>query len=113
MGKTSQPAWVKRILKLLAQARTKDPDFERFGAYSHQYKLSAPASEEAIQAFEEQHGIRLPEEYRDFLMLVGNGGAGPYYGLYGLETQKKELHDSLGLRTVSYKHLKLPTNREL
>ena len=98
MAKTGQPAWAKRILKLLEQAKAKDPNFERFGAHSHQYKLSAPAGEEMIQEFEKQQGIRLPEEYRDFLMLVGNGGAGPYYGLYGLKTQEKELGDSHGLR---------------
>lgn len=78
-GKTGQPAWAKRILKLLEQAKAKDPDLVRFGAYSHKYKLSPPASEETIQKFEEQEGIRLPEEYRDFLLFVGNGGAGPYY----------------------------------
>lgn len=98
MGETKQPAWAKRILKLLEQAKAKDPDFVRFGAYSHKYKLSAPASEETIQEFEEHEGIRLPEEYRDFLMFVGNGGAGPYYGLYRVETEKKELHDSHGAR---------------
>lgn len=94
MGRTSEPAWVKRILKLLEQAKAKDPDFERFGAYSHKYKLSAPVSEETLLEFEKQYQIQLPEEYRDFLKLVGNGGAGPYYGLYGVEAQKKELHNS-------------------
>ena len=98
MARTAQPSWVNHILKLLGQAKTKDPDLARFGAYSHQYKLAAPASEEAIQEFEEQKGIRLPEEYRDFLMLVGNGGAGPYYGLYGLKALKEELSDSHGVR---------------
>ena len=97
-GKTGQPPWAKRILKLLEQAKAKDPDLVRFGAYSHKYKLSPPASEETIQKFEEQEGIRLPEEYRDFLLFVGNGGAGPYYGLYGVKTQEKELHDSHGSR---------------
>ena len=58
MGKTGQPSWAKRILKLLEQAKAKDPDFERFGAYSHQYRLAAPASEEQILKFEEQQGIR-------------------------------------------------------
>ena len=53
-GKTGQPAWAKRILKLLEQAKAKDPDLVRFGAYSHKYKLSPPASEETIQKFEEQ-----------------------------------------------------------
>ncbi len=74
--KNGQPAWVKRILKLLGQAKAKDEDCDRFGADSHQYKLAAPASEEVVQKFEAQHGIRLPEEYRDFLTLAGNGGAG-------------------------------------
>lgn len=97
-GKTGQPPWAKHILKLLEQAKAKDPDLVRFGAYSHKYKLSPPASEETIQKFEEQEGIRLPEEYRDFLLFVGNGGAGPYYGLYGVKTQEKELHDSHGSR---------------
>ena len=96
MARTAQPPLAKRILKLLEQARAKDPDFTRFGAYSHQYKLAAPASEEAIQEFEEQQGIRLPEEYRNFLMFIGNGGAGPYYGLYGLKALKEDLSDSHG-----------------
>ena len=98
MARTAQPSWVKHILKLLGQAKAKDPDLARFGAYSHQYKLAVPAGEEAIQKFEEQQGIRLPEEYRDFLMLVGNGGAGPYYGLYGLKALKEDLSDSHGVR---------------
>ncbi len=98
MGKTGQPPWAKRILKLLEQAKAKDPDFERFGAYSHQYRLAAPASEEQILKFEEQQGIRLPEEYRDFLLHVGNGGAGPYYGLYGIRDLGDGLHDSHGAR---------------
>ena len=49
MARTAQPSWVKRILKILEQAKAKDPDLARFGAYSHQYKLAAPAGEEAIQ----------------------------------------------------------------
>ena len=99
MGKTGQPAWAKRIPKLLGQAKAKDPDLARFGAYSHQYKLAAPASEEQILKFEEQQGVRLPEEYRDFLLYVGNGGAGPYYGLYGIRALEEDLRDSHGTRT--------------
>ncbi len=93
MENTNRPAWVKHIFELLEQAKAKDPDFERFGAENHQYLLSAPAGEAKIQEFEKQYDIRLPEEYRDFLMLAGNGGAGPYYGLYSLEKLSRLLLD--------------------
>lgn len=94
MGMTGQPSWVRRIRDLLEQARAKDSSLEAFGAHSHQYKLAAPASEAKIKKFEERFGFRLPEEYREFLLRMGDGGAGPYYGLYGLEKLKNELSDN-------------------
>jgi hypothetical protein len=38
-----------------------------------------------IEGFEAEYAIRLPPDYREFLTIIGNGGAGPYYGLYSLE----------------------------
>ncbi len=39
--------------------------------------LGARLAEEEIAAFQQQHGITLPEAYRLFLLEVGNGGDGP------------------------------------
>lgn len=96
MGNTSEPTWVNHIQELLEQARTKDVNMDVFGAGTHQYKLEKPVSEMKIRAFEQQYGIDLPEEYRNFLMLVGNGGAGPYYGIYGLRALKEQLQKERG-----------------
>ena len=55
-----------------------------FGEESHEYKVNAPLSEKDVSAFERRHGITLPDEYRNFLLKLGNGGAGPNYGLFRL-----------------------------
>jgi hypothetical protein len=55
-----------------------------FGAQSHRFTLNPVLAKRDVVAFEQRHGIRLPEEYRGFLTNVGNGGAGPYYGLFPL-----------------------------
>lgn len=86
MAKSKQPAWVGKLRKQLKRAGEKDPEFSRFGADSHKYQLEPPASEETIAAFETRFGVSLPEGYRNFLLWIGDGGAGPFYGLYQLET---------------------------
>lgn len=79
---------VLRILDKLGQVQARG--LSCFGSDSHQFRLNAPAKEAELQAFEREHGIRLPEDYRAFLGYAGNGGpghggAGPYYGIYPLE----------------------------
>ena len=55
-----------------------------FGANSHSFLLNPPLTETEMSAFEQRHSIRLPAEYRHFLGCIGNGGAGPYYGVFPL-----------------------------
>jgi len=61
-------------------------DWDSFdsGGASHRYKLHAPLSEPTLKAFESEWKVELPAAYRDFLANVGNGGAGPGYGLFSL-----------------------------
>ena len=48
-------------------------------------RLNPPASLQAIEAFEAQHGISLPSDYRAFILTFGDGGDGPpSYGLLPL-----------------------------
>lgn len=64
-----------------------DQDLNRiiFGARKHQYKLNACILTEELRRFEALHNIKLPREFITFYTTIGNGGAGPFYGLEPLE----------------------------
>ncbi|WP_405853321.1 SMI1/KNR4 family protein [Streptomyces sp. NBC_00090] len=67
-----------------------DPERALFGAGTHRYELAPALPEAEIGAFEEEHGIRLPADYRSFVAEVGNGPAGPGYGLMPLTVPRPE-----------------------
>jgi hypothetical protein len=68
----------------LERLRTAKPPPDVFGAESHGFKLNPPLSEAAVRRFEQKHRIQLPSDYRGFLTNLGNGGAGPCYGVFKL-----------------------------
>jgi len=55
---------------------------EVFGALGHKWVMEDPLTPAELVELETQTGVRLPEEYRAFLLHVGAGGAGPAYGLF-------------------------------
>lgn len=73
-----------RIIETLARLRASDVTFHVFGSEEHHYELRPVVTKGMVEEFETRHSISLPSEYRDFIMSVGNGGAGPYYGLLSL-----------------------------
>lgn len=87
---------IERIKIKLRLAKTTDAFLEVFGASSHRYVLDKPLKKERVEEFEKEYNISLPEGYKTFLTEIGNGGreygnsvvgnsgAGPYYGIFKL-----------------------------
>jgi hypothetical protein len=57
----------------------------QFGVRWHGFRCEPRASVAYLAEFENRWAITLPAEYRALLMKVGNGCAGPYYGLSPLD----------------------------
>ncbi|MDR1163191.1 MAG: SMI1/KNR4 family protein [Candidatus Accumulibacter sp.] len=81
---------IQKKLKRLAKL---DARYEIFGADDHKYKFEPKLTEKEAEAFESRYDLRLPEEYRQYLLHVGNGGAGPFYGLMALEDSDDNVID--------------------
>src|SRR5438270_13512702 len=69
-----------RVTALAGDARAG----ELFGAGGHHFRLHAPLSGRELAEAEAQFGVRLAEQYRDFLRQVGAGGAGLVFRIFSL-----------------------------
>lgn len=78
-----------RIREMAARDQERTP----FGSDTHRYELRPVLPDAEIRAFEEEHGIRLPLDYRAFAAEVGDGPAGPAHGLLPLATPRPEAVD--------------------
>ena len=75
---------VNEIKEKFQKLKSLDKDFKIFGAHFHEYGFNPTLSETQIKEFEKNHSIKIPEEYRLYLENIGDGKAGPFYGIYEL-----------------------------
>lgn len=74
--------FARAVLEGVKELRRSDPELRIFGAISHRYRFNPRAAEPEVASFERRWGMKLPADYREFLLDVGNGGAGPFYGVF-------------------------------
>lgn len=80
---------LERIKEKLNRLRQQDHPYRVFGARKHRYHLMRCLSLEQIHTLEQRSHLSLPEDYRLFLQVIGNGGAGPSSGILPLEKSLK------------------------
>jgi hypothetical protein len=83
--------FIEAVSRCTARLRQLDARRAVFGSSKHGYTFAAPLPEATVAAYEHQHAVRLPLEYRAFITGVGNGGAGPDYGVLPLPLQPPDL----------------------
>jgi hypothetical protein len=74
--------WWMGVRQRVEAARTGPGSGKVFGSSGHKWVLEEPLTRGELAELEAQTGVRLPQEYRTFLLHVGAGGAGPAYGLF-------------------------------
>jgi hypothetical protein len=73
---------IPSVRAAISQLRGLQPNV--FGSDGHGFQMNPVLSESEAAAFERDHRIVLPSDYRQFAIQVGNGGAGPFYGVFPL-----------------------------
>ena len=74
--------FLEEVRRGLEELRRLDPGCQVFGASAHRYELNPPVSEGELTAIESKYGFSCPRDYRAFMLHLGNGGAGPFYGVF-------------------------------
>jgi len=72
----------KEIYLILNKAASVDKNLQLFGAGKHKYSLNKPIDISYVRKAEQAYNFTLPEDYFKFIIEIGDGGAGPDYGIY-------------------------------
>jgi hypothetical protein len=65
-----------------AISRLRKIQAEVFRVGGHGFLMNPKLPQSEATAFERDNKIALPSDYRQFLTGIGNGGAGPFYGVF-------------------------------
>ncbi|MGN6693310.1 MAG: SMI1/KNR4 family protein [Aquihabitans sp.] len=82
MATTSPDRRIERLARLVSTGRAG----QVFGAFGHHFRCNPVIDPSVLDAAERSGGFALPPAYRRHLIEVGNGGAGPGYGLFPFGT---------------------------
>lgn len=99
-------AFALQILGLVERAKDLDIERKLYGSQQHRYEFAPVLPLSDVRDFEERHEIQLPAGYVEFLTQVGNGGAGPDFGIYSLDELEFRNFYAHSNRCVSQAHAK-------
>ncbi|MBZ0306886.1 MAG: SMI1/KNR4 family protein [Anaerolineae bacterium] len=83
--------FLQNVTAITERLRTLDTRRVVFGSSHHAYRFNPPLGREQVDEFEHIHNVSLPVPYRRFITEIGNGGAGPFYGIMPLELNSPQL----------------------
>ena len=85
---------IESLAAKIAELSSRDAEMTTFGSSNygsgHHYRMREVLSIKELVAFESAFDVQLPRDYAAFLLKIGNGGIGPYYGLYSLSQSLSE-----------------------
>jgi len=88
---------IERLATKIAELAERDTEMVTFGAstfgHGHHYRMNDVLAADELARFEREFGVRLPQDYASFLTRIGDGGIGPYYGLYSLNDSVSDAPD--------------------
>ncbi|HEU4559460.1 MAG TPA: hypothetical protein VFS20_16495 [Longimicrobium sp.] len=101
----STDAVLDRIAEKLRRAR--EQGLQPSGFSGHGMRSEPPLAPETMAAAEAMIGVELPEEYRAFVTRLGDGGAGPGYGMFSLPValRESEIDVDPGLLRAPFPHV--------
>lgn len=82
--------YISEIKALAQEGLQYDPLYQIFGANHHRWQFGKPVDMQKIYDFENDMKISLPEALVRYLTELGDGGAGPYYGIYSLDEMREK-----------------------